>query len=300
MNLHKNLKEFEDAITYAANDLNTSAAIIEKDYYVTLFLKNLAKKVPNLLFKGGTSLSKCYKLINRFSEDIDLTLDSSVQSKKIKKQLKNNIIEVCQELNFKLINEEDIKSGRNYNRYEIEYNHHFEDNGIKPYLLVETVFIVKSYPFEIKKASSMIYDFLEKNNNLETIKKYQMSPFDIKVQSLNRTLIDKVFALCDYVLLNKTEGHSRHIYDLYKILEFVPLDNELKKLVLDVREDRKQNKNCISAQNDCDIKIVLKKIINEKSYYKDYKKITEKVLFDNISYETAISSIQKIINSNIF
>lgn len=156
MNLHKNLKEFEDAITYAANDLNTSAAIIEKDYYVTLFLKNLAKKVPNLLFKGGTSLSKCYKLINRFSEDIDLTLDSSVQSKKIKKQLKNNIIEVCQELNFKLINEEDIKSGRNYNRYEIEYNHHFEDNDIKPYLLVETVFIVKSYPFEIKK--SLIYD----------------------------------------------------------------------------------------------------------------------------------------------
>lgn len=41
----------------------------------------------------------------------------------------------------------------------------------------------------------MIYDFLEKNNNLETIKKYQMSPFDIKVQSLNRTLIDKVVTM---------------------------------------------------------------------------------------------------------
>ena len=52
-----------------------SQAIIEKDYYVTLVLRELAKQVPNLLFKGGTSLSKCYKIIDRFSEDIDITLD---------------------------------------------------------------------------------------------------------------------------------------------------------------------------------------------------------------------------------
>ena len=48
-----------------------SPAIIEKDYYVTLVLCELAKQVPDLLFKGGTSLSKCHKIIDRFSEDID-------------------------------------------------------------------------------------------------------------------------------------------------------------------------------------------------------------------------------------
>ena len=79
MNLHKHPKEFYDTLLVLGNRLNISPAIIEKDYYVTMFLEVLAKRVPNLLFKGGTSLSKCYKIINRFSEDIDLTLDAETQ-----------------------------------------------------------------------------------------------------------------------------------------------------------------------------------------------------------------------------
>ena len=53
-------------------------ALIEKDFWVCLLLKTIfeneeLKKI--LIFKGGTSLSKCYSLINRFSEDVDLILD---------------------------------------------------------------------------------------------------------------------------------------------------------------------------------------------------------------------------------
>ena len=80
MNLHKNPQEFYDTLLVLGDRLNTSPAIIEKDYYVTMFLEALAKRVPNLLFKGGTSLSKCHKIINRFSEDINLTLDSENQT----------------------------------------------------------------------------------------------------------------------------------------------------------------------------------------------------------------------------
>ena len=64
--------------------------IIEKDYYVTVLLKLLAEKIPFIVFKGGTSLSKCHKVIRRFSEDIDLTIDVSLsqgQKKKVKKVL---------------------------------------------------------------------------------------------------------------------------------------------------------------------------------------------------------------------
>lgn len=50
-------------------------AVIEKDYYVTMLLQELANRLPFLVFKGGTSLSKCYKVIQRFSEDIDLAVD---------------------------------------------------------------------------------------------------------------------------------------------------------------------------------------------------------------------------------
>lgn len=53
-------------------------ALVEKDFWVCLLLKTIFesdKLKENLIFKGGTSLSKCYNLINRFSEDIDLILD---------------------------------------------------------------------------------------------------------------------------------------------------------------------------------------------------------------------------------
>lgn len=92
MNLHKNYKEFYDTILVVADRLNTSPAIIEKDYYVTMFLDALSKRVPNLVFKGGTSLSKCYKIINRFSEDIDLTLDAKNQTQGQKKILKKKLL----------------------------------------------------------------------------------------------------------------------------------------------------------------------------------------------------------------
>ena len=159
MNLHKHPKEFYDTLLVLGNRLNISPAIIEKDYYVTMFLEALAKRVPNLLFKGGTSLSKCYKIINRFSEDIDLTLDAENQTQGNKRKLKYEIIEVCNELGLELINEANIRSRRDYNRYEIKYPIHFEGAGIKQFLLVETVFMVKAYPDEIKEVTSMIYDF---------------------------------------------------------------------------------------------------------------------------------------------
>ncbi len=66
----------------------------------------------------------------------------------------------------------------------------------------------------------------------EAIEKYEMRPFD-------RTLIDKVFATCDYAVSNNTTGYSRHIYDLYRLLDIVVLDEKLKLLVTEVREDRK-------------------------------------------------------------
>lgn len=58
--------------------LRTTPAVVEKDFWVTWVLNRLFQEpglARLLMFKGGTSLSKVYRLINRFSEDIDLILD---------------------------------------------------------------------------------------------------------------------------------------------------------------------------------------------------------------------------------
>ena len=61
--LHHNRETFEQVILRVAEDKKIAPEIIEKDYYVTLFLKKIKELQPNLIFKGGTSLSKCYKLV---------------------------------------------------------------------------------------------------------------------------------------------------------------------------------------------------------------------------------------------
>ncbi len=65
-------------ITNTARKKNISEAVVEKDYWVTYFLDylfNENKWKEYFTFKGGTSLSKCFGIIQRFSEDIDLILD---------------------------------------------------------------------------------------------------------------------------------------------------------------------------------------------------------------------------------
>ena len=146
----------------------------------------------------------------------------------------------------------------------------------------------------------MIYDFWEEIGESAAIDEYEMKPFEIRVQTLDRTLVDKVFALCDYAVSNNTTGYSRHIYDLHRLLSTVVLDDKMKARVKEVREDRKMHARCYTAQDQYNIPSILKQIINEKIYYKDYEDITKKVLFDRTSYETAITALHKIIESGVF
>jgi len=69
MLLHKDKDAFQELVIATASDLGLENFQVEKDYYVSLFLKELAKRESNIsiVFKGGTSLSKCYSIIDRFS-----------------------------------------------------------------------------------------------------------------------------------------------------------------------------------------------------------------------------------------
>lgn len=78
MNLHHDKEAFEELLIGAANELAIPANIIEKDYYVTIALKSLSEKLGDMVFKGGTSLTKCYQLLDRFSEDIIIATEQYI------------------------------------------------------------------------------------------------------------------------------------------------------------------------------------------------------------------------------
>ena len=67
-----------------------------------------------------------------------------------------------------------------------------------------------------------------------------------------------MFDLGDYYLADTIQGHSRHIYDLYKLLPAIEFNDELKSLVKTVREERKEHKTCLSIQDDIDINLLIK------------------------------------------
>lgn len=299
--LHHNKEIFEQVVLRVANDKGIAPEIIEKDYYVTLFLKRIRELQPNIIFKGGTSLSKCFKIINRFSEDIDLNIETeSKPTEGQRKKLKANIVSVIDEFGFTLANPDNVRSRRDYNKYVIDYPSVFTADYLKEYLLVETAVYIKAYPCKEMQATSIIYDYLKENGYDDLIAEYGLEPFSINVQSAERTLIDKLYALGDYYLSDAVQEHSRHIYDIYRLLDIVELNEELRQLVRDVFEERKGHQNCHSAKDEIDMNALLQEIIDKEVYKKDYQDITEKILFDKVEYSTAVKALQTIVNSKLF
>ncbi len=69
------LKEFPDLLNILANEKNMEVGLVEKDYWIMHVLHGLKKQNFSFEMKGGTSLSKGYKIIHRFSEDIDIQIN---------------------------------------------------------------------------------------------------------------------------------------------------------------------------------------------------------------------------------
>lgn len=145
-----------------------------------------------------------------------------------------------------------------------------------------------------------IYRFLKMTEREDLAEKFDVTPFEITTQTIERTLIDKVFAICDYYLSDKAERHSRHLYDVYKILEYITPDASFSKLVQEVRSLREPLPVCPSAKKEVCVNDLLTEIIEKKIYQNDYENITGKLLFTYLPYETAIGCIKEIISRGYF
>ena len=298
--LHKQKEIFRDAVALASEKSGVTPAAVEKDYYVTLVLQKLFARVDYIVFKGGTSLSKCHKVIKRFSEDIDITISHRLSQGQMKK-LKEAIVAVAEELDLNISNLADTRSRRSYNRYILEYNSAIPnlEQRVQTSVLLETSFSEVSYPTIVLPVHSYIGDMMAEEAP-EHLKDYCLDLFEVKVQGIDRTLVDKVFAICDYYLQNRVKKHSRHIYDIYKLLPLVSQDDRLKDLIGVVRNERAMTNICPSAQPGVDIPELLKYLVEKEVYRDDYNDTTRWLLEENVPYETAIKTVQLIAESGLF
>lgn len=301
MFLHNDKELFKDVIVATAVDQNRPVAIVEKDYYVTMILKLLAQVEPRCVFKGGTSLSKCHHVIERFSEDIDITFSDTLtqgQRRKLKNDTIDNISKV---LDLPIVNWDETRSRRDYNCYMFDYEpiEGEVENSLLAGVKMEVALGSIAFPTVKMPVDSYVYQYLSKEN-MEIIQEFGLEPFEMTIQSLERTFADKVFAICDYYMEGKVKRHSRHIYDLYMLLPKISLDAEYKELVSEIRKHRAKMSICPSAQPEVNVSEVLKEIIDKEIYKADYKEITTYFQNQPLEYEKAISVLKTILDSGVF
>ena len=298
--LHENKEEFANAVNLASEYFRVLPIIVEKDYYVTMILRELSKRLGFVVFKGGTSLSKCHKAIKRFSEDIDITIDSKLSQGQMKK-LKEVIKEISSILGLSIPNIDETRSRRSYNQYILEYQSVLcnSDDAVRPVVLMETSFAEVSFPTVVMPVHSYIGDMMIEEAPKE-LKNFCLEPFEMKVQGLDRTLVDKVFAICDYYMQDRVKKHSRHIYDIYKLIDLVPQTKEFKTLVKEVRSVRAMTNICPSAQSEVNVPDMLNFLIRNEIYKDDYENVTSRILEEKVSYEVAIEAVRKIAMSGMF
>ena len=298
MNWYKEYQtEWKEIIETVARELGKSEQMVEKDTIQSMFLFELAKSELPFVFKGGTSLSKAYNLVDRFSEDIDLSMNRSpTQSERVKS--KELIIEIAENLGLVLSNSEEIKSRYDYNKYVFKYDSLFYVIPLE--IIIETSYYQSVYPVDKHVVGSFVGRFCLERSIILPVP-FEAAEVMMNVQSIERTFVDKVFAVCDYKIQNMQDRDSRHLYDICKLLREVELNEELDKLIDMVRDDRMQSKNNPSAQLEYIIPDMLKEIIRSRFYEPDYKNVTQKLLYEDISYDYAIENgIAIIAESDVF
>lgn len=302
MYLHRDRETFRDMVEQAADSNGRTPAVVEKDYYVTLILKLLSEQLAECVFKGGTSLSKGFHVIDRFSEDIDITFKEHIGESR-RKKLKNVVLKgISEELDMPVANWKETQSDRDYNAYLFSYESVFglQDDRLPQYVKLETALGSYSFPTQTVEIRNYIGDYLEGRGRTDLAEQFSLGRFSMNLQSLERTYIDKVFALCDDYLQGKSKRYSRHLYDIYKLTPLIEFNDGFAVLVREVREHRSKMRICPSADETVDVPAVILEFCDNSFYREDYQSITDYFAEDTVPYDDVIGQMRTLAANNLF
>lgn len=253
MNLHKDRDLFKDLVTKSAHSLGTNPFYIEKDYYVVKMLKNIVTNgaKENISFKGGTSLSKAYGIIQRFSEDVDIRVHEGINpigggvAKRLYRKVEASIADDS------LKNMQYINKGTSLREQRFSFEHCFSNPSEEtlPYLKLEQNYQSAFLPCEDRAIESYVGKYVRENIANEMAIKYSLEPFLVPTLCPKITFAEKLGALEEYYYKGEVDSDFlklvssvRHFYDLHQMLnhpyfkEYLTGD-ELMTNVLSKREN---------------------------------------------------------------
>jgi len=304
------------------------AAVIEKDFWVCWTL-NLLNEIPdlkeNITFKGGTSLSKAWGLIDRFSEDIDIAINrkvfgqqpphgaedaiSNTQRKTRLVELEDKSASFIMDVLLPILQEKieghlkpsefTLKSIQKSNQINIEFKYpgtlKNELGGLLPVVLIELVPRADEIPNEERKITPIIYEVFEDLLG--------NGSFNISTLAPERTFLEKLLFIHETLEgFNKgSERKSRHYYDLLKlykagVFERIKNNRELLQMVV-------KHRQTFFRYNSLDYSEILSngvRVVPSKEsltdWHGDYTRTTVMIYKDIPSFEELMSFAKQLEN----
>jgi predicted nucleotidyltransferase component of viral defense system len=229
MTLHENIELFRQAILATSQRLQMAEIYVEKDYWVTAALHKIfhSKAASYSVFKGGTALSKAHRLIDRFSEDIDLVVIPSPGDSS--NQLKNKLRSVTAAVT-ELLPEIEVAGVTNKRGMIRKTAHVYKKMGVsgiygqvRETIILETTWLGTSDPHIPLSISSYIADMMMSAGQEMLMQQYTLAPFTVHVLSKERTFCEKIMSLVRFSLTEAPyrdlANKIRHVYDLHMMLK---------------------------------------------------------------------------------
>ncbi len=236
MNLHET-EDFEQVLIRAARHHGLDEQFVEKDYYVTEVLRIVSAELgERTIFKGGTSLSKGWRLTTRFSEDIDLFVDPEAWDPalganavdRVLKQLRDAVAE-HPALRYLADEGQTIggKSRQDYFAYESLFA---VLPGLRSAVLLEPGIQSGRQPTESRTISSLVADYLREIGESKVAD--DLAPFEMTLLHYRRTFVEKLFTIHARVERMQDQGvpldrWGRHYADL----EILARDPEVQAML---------------------------------------------------------------------
>lgn len=309
------------------NRLGLPVQAVEKDWWVTMVLKAVfsSRFAEHFVFKGGTSLSKAYHLIDRFSEDIDLAIDrkflgfdselSKTQIKKLRKASETFIVtDFLNELKiqlkklgipdeeYELVTNNEIDDTSDPHTIELQYQSIVEQGDYLPQrVLIEIGSRSLMEPAESRQIESIVGSIFPEQ-------KFAMKSFDVSVVIPTRTFLEKIFLLHEEFLKPKDKIRhlrmTRHLYDLERLMDH-PYGKEAiknKELFETIVEHRKKYTPLRGISYNLHTPETLNIIPSDEVislWERDYKTMQENMFYgESLNFDELMKRI-KILNKKL-
>lgn len=230
MKLHENKEQLADAIRITSAELGIPQKFVEKDYWICQILQRLSRmpQAERTVWKGGTSLTKGYGIIQRFSSDVDLAIIGEGLSNNQQKKL---VLHLGKDTTIDLEETEEFGESIKNSRFRKTYHSYPSvidrtDTSLDflgNYVIVEINTYGNPYPFVRQFVKPFITEMMEKRQLEDLIAQLDMAPFELNVLDKRRTMCEKVVSLLRFSFeedpVAGLTSKVRHFYDLHFLMK---------------------------------------------------------------------------------